>query len=70
MLATGARPHTISLEGSELPGDHQLRTIEDGVVLQDSLRVAKPLVVLGGGFIGLDVAASAERGMTTTVLEM
>ncbi|MGB3374989.1 MAG: FAD-dependent oxidoreductase [Microbacterium sp.] len=71
VLATGARPRTIPLEGSHLPGVHQLRTIDDGVLLQDSLRGAKELVVLGGGFIGLEVAASAaERGMTTTVLEM
>lgn len=71
VLATGARPRTISLEGSNLPGVHQLRTIDDGLLLQDSLRDAKELVVLGGGFIGLEVAAgAAERGMSTTVLEM
>jgi 3-phenylpropionate/trans-cinnamate dioxygenase ferredoxin reductase subunit len=71
VLATGARPRTIALDGSDLPGVHQLRTLDDAYALQLALREARSLVVIGGGFIGLEIAASAtQNGVTTTVLEV
>jgi 3-phenylpropionate/trans-cinnamate dioxygenase ferredoxin reductase subunit len=71
VLATGARPRTIPLPGAELPGVHQLRTLDDGLALQRALRGAKSLVVIGGGFIGLEIATSATQyGMQATVLEL
>jgi len=73
-LATGARVRTLSLPGAELGGVHVLRTIDDALHIAASLdRCAvrgEPVIVIGGGFIGLEVAATARKlGLPVTVLE-
>lgn len=73
-LATGARLRTLSLPGAHLPGVFGLRTIDDALGIRASLddcaRLGLPLVVIGGGFIGLEVAATArQRGVDVVVLE-
>src|SRR5260221_309159 len=73
-LATGAALRTLPLPGAQLQGIHCLRTIEDAQAISAALDACtaqgRPLVVIGGGFIGLEVAATArKRGVEVTVLE-
>jgi 3-phenylpropionate/trans-cinnamate dioxygenase ferredoxin reductase subunit len=68
LLATGARARRLALEG----GEHAilLRTYDDALLLRQKLERGARVVIIGGGFIGLELAASArERGASVTVLE-
>jgi NADPH-dependent 2,4-dienoyl-CoA reductase/sulfur reductase-like enzyme len=69
VIATGARPR--KLRGFEAgAGIHYLRTLDDAVRLREELGRASRVVVIGAGFIGLEVAASATQvGLQVTVLE-
>jgi NADPH-dependent 2,4-dienoyl-CoA reductase/sulfur reductase-like enzyme len=70
VIATGAAPRRLPGQ-PDLPGLHVLRTLDDSLALRADL-VAGPrrLVVIGAGFIGLEVAATARRlGIDVTVLE-
>lgn len=70
VIATGARLNRIELAGSGLSGVHYLRTIDDALALRDALADQPRLVVAGGGYIGLEVAASARAlGCEVTVVE-
>lgn len=70
VLATGARLNRIALSGSSLEGVHYLRTIDDALALRAALADTPRLVVAGGGYIGLEVAASARGlGCEVTVVE-
>ncbi|WFU23208.1 FAD-dependent oxidoreductase [Bradyrhizobium sp. CB1717] len=70
LLATGARPRRLSNPGADLKGIHYLRTIEDSVRIRQSLGAAKHLLVVGGGWIGLEVAAAAiALGVGVTLVE-
>ncbi len=70
VLATGARPRTLGLPGADLPGVHTLRTRADSDRLRDALARDERWVIIGAGWIGLEVAAAA-RGAdrSVTVLE-
>lgn len=71
VLATGATPRRLELPGVALRGVTELRTLDDALALRRSLAAAQRLVVLGGGFIGMEVASAArKRGVEVTVLEM
>jgi len=71
LLATGSRPRRLPLPGSDLAGVHYLRTIDDADRIRAAGVPGGRLLVIGGGYIGLEVAASArELGMEVTVLEM
>jgi 3-phenylpropionate/trans-cinnamate dioxygenase ferredoxin reductase subunit len=75
VLATGARPRRLTLPGADAPNVLVLRTRADAEAiaagLQDCRAQGLPLVVIGGGFIGLEVAATARKlGVAVTVLEM
>ncbi len=69
VIATGARPRR--LPGTEgLPGVHVMRTLDDSAAIRSALDGADRVVVVGAGFIGSEVAASArDRGVAVTVLE-
>ena len=70
LLTTGGSVRKVDVPGADLNGVHYLRTIDDSRALEKSLREGSNLVVVGGGFIGLEVAASARaRGVDVTVLE-
>ena len=70
VLATGARARRLDLPGMDLPGVLTLRTMDDSARLKDELTAGRRLVVVGGGWIGLEVAASARRaGCEVTILE-
>lgn len=69
-LAVGARPRRLPLPGAELAGVCYLRGLDDAVRLRSLVDGATDVVVVGGGFIGLEVAASARAlGRTVTVVE-
>ncbi|GLR66640.1 ferredoxin reductase [Acidocella aquatica] len=71
LLATGARPRTLPLPGAEQNGVLYLRSFGDAMALRNRLAPGLRLAVIGGGFIGLEMAASAlERGCDVTVVEM
>jgi NADPH-dependent 2,4-dienoyl-CoA reductase/sulfur reductase-like enzyme len=68
IVATGARPRTLA--GSEPPLVHTIRTLRDAVSLRTQLLQGGPVVVVGSGFIGAEVAATARQlGLETTVVE-
>lgn len=74
VLATGATPRSLPLPGGDASGVLALRTLDDANAVAGKLRKCaenrQPLVVIGGGFIGLEVAAAARKlGVTVTVLE-
>lgn len=70
LLATGASPRRLDGPGFHLPGVHYLRSFDDALALRGGLAEAERVLVIGGGFIGLEVAASARRmGRPVTVLE-
>lgn len=74
VLATGAAPRRLSLAGGDARGVLALRSRDDAsaIAAQMALCVEKqlPVVVIGGGFIGLEVAATArKKGLAVTVLE-
>ena len=68
LIATGARPRTLSIAG----GEHALtlRTHDDAIELRKRFAVGSNIVIIGGGFIGLELASSAaKRGCHVTVVE-
>ena len=70
ILCNGGRARNLQVPGSDLPGIFTLRNIEDARALSQALVADKKLVVVGGGWIGLEVAASArKKGTAVTVVE-
>jgi 3-phenylpropionate/trans-cinnamate dioxygenase ferredoxin reductase subunit len=70
LLSTGAEPRRLTIPGAELEGVHVLRTVADSDRLRARLDRGGHLVVVGAGWIGSEVAASArQRGMEVTVLD-
>ena len=70
LLATGAQPRKLTVEGAEPHNVHYLRSFGDAQALRARLLPGARLCVIGGGFIGLELAASAtKRGCQVTVLE-
>lgn len=70
ILATGAEARRLDLPGSSLRGVHVLRGIDDALALRSGFRSGQRLVIIGGGFVGLEVAALArQHGLQVCVLE-
>ena len=70
LLATGAQPRVPDLPGVELAGVHVLRDVDDSLALRDAMRAGARVALVGGGYIGLEVAAAARKlGCETTILE-
>ena len=71
LLATGSNPKRLHVAGADLPGIFYLRTIADVQRIRPYLVGGKNLVVIGGGYIGLEVsAAGVQCGMHVTLLEV
>jgi 3-phenylpropionate/trans-cinnamate dioxygenase ferredoxin reductase subunit len=70
LLATGASPRRPRIPGADAPGVHYLRRIEDSEAIRDAFGTARRIVVVGGGWIGLEVASAARQaGVAVTLLE-
>jgi len=70
VIATGSRPRPLALPGADLDGVMYLRTIADVQAIRHYLEPGRRLVIVGGGYIGLELAAvAARRGVEVTVLE-
>ena len=70
LLTTGGRAAVLPIEGVDLPGVHTLRTLDDAQQLQAALQPGKHVIIVGGGWIGLETAATARAlGCEVTVLE-
>jgi 3-phenylpropionate/trans-cinnamate dioxygenase ferredoxin reductase subunit len=70
LLATGAVVRKLRCDGADLPGVHYLKTIADVDRLQAAFQPGKKIAVVGGGYIGLEVAAvAAKRGLDVTLFE-
>ena len=74
VLATGSTPRALPLPGGDAPGVLALRTRDDASAIAERLAACieqqRPVVIIGGGFIGLEVAATArKKGLAVTVLE-
>lgn len=70
ILTTGARPRRLNVPGADAATVHYIRTIEDSESLAEDLAPGARVVVIGGGFIGLEVAAAARQsGASVKVLE-
>lgn len=70
VIAAGAANRRLRIPGADLDGVAMLRSLGDAALLQQRLAVAERLVILGAGFIGMEVAAAArQRGLAVTVIE-
>ncbi len=70
LLATGSHVRKLQIPGEDLGGIHYLHTIKDTNTIAKGLKRGSRLVIVGAGYIGLEVAAVAiKRGMAVTILE-
>jgi 3-phenylpropionate/trans-cinnamate dioxygenase ferredoxin reductase component len=70
LITTGSRVRKIRCAGADLAGIHYLRGIDDVDALREAFQPGKKLAIVGGGYIGLEVAAvAAKRGIDVTVFE-
>lgn len=70
MLATGSRVRSLQVEGANLSGVYYLRGINDAVAIRRSLVPGSRLLIIGGGWIGLEVAAAArQKGVDVVLVE-
>jgi len=71
LLATGATPRRLSVPGADLDGVHYLRSVTDADTLRRALTASAQVVVIGAGWIGAEVAASARQlGATVAMVEL
>lgn len=70
ILATGSRARPLALPGADAAGIYTLRTLSDARGLREAVRNASQVVIVGGGFIGLEFASTAiKQGKSVTVIE-
>jgi NADPH-dependent 2,4-dienoyl-CoA reductase/sulfur reductase-like enzyme len=69
LLASGARPRRLDSPGADLAGVYSLRSLEDATAIRNAAAEAREAVVIGGGFIGMEVAASLRHiGLEVTLV--
>jgi len=70
LIATGASPRPLRVEGADLGGVHYLRTVADSQALRNTFAHGGDVVIVGAGWIGLETAAAARQaGCAVTVVE-
>jgi 3-phenylpropionate/trans-cinnamate dioxygenase ferredoxin reductase subunit len=71
LMATGATPRLLAVPGANLDGVYTLRTLQDSQAIRGAARSAEHAVVVGGGFIGMEVAASLRQlGLAVTLIHL
>lgn len=71
VLATGARNRKLAVTGADLDGVLYLRSLAEAIFIKERIAQAREIVIVGGGFIGLELAASARTlGKSVTVVEI
>lgn len=71
LLATGAAPRPLPIPGADLPGVHMLRNVADADAIREAVTGGGPLVVIGAGWIGAEVAASSRQlGAEVTMVDL
>jgi NAD(P)H-nitrite reductase large subunit len=70
LMASGGVARRLRCAGFELDGIHYLRTIEDAELIQQAMKISKRALVIGGGFIGLELARCFLQGGLETVMVM
>jgi len=70
LVATGAAPRRLRVPGSDLDGVFALRSIADSTAIREASRAARRAVVVGGGFIGMEAAASLHLGLDVTLIHL
>ena len=71
VIASGARPRSLPVPGADLPAVHVFRTLADAVSVKEQAADARKALVVGGSFIGSEVAASLSMlGLDVTIVEM
>jgi 3-phenylpropionate/trans-cinnamate dioxygenase ferredoxin reductase subunit len=69
IIATGLRPKRLAIQNGELVGRHAVRTLDDAIKLRKDLKPGARVVVIGAGFIGCEVAATARKlGCEVTIV--
>jgi NADPH-dependent 2,4-dienoyl-CoA reductase/sulfur reductase-like enzyme len=69
LIATGARPRRLNVRGADLPGVFPLRTVQNSIAIREAAGLSDKAVVVGGGFIGMEVAASLRQlGVAVTLI--
>lgn len=70
LLATGSSPKKPNLPGMELKGVHLLRTINDSMAIKEGLNSGKAAVMVGAGYIGMEVGSAAiAKGLKTSIVD-
>lgn len=70
LLATGSRARRLTIDGADLAGIHYLRSIADADAIRDAVGPGRRLAIIGGGYVGLEAAASAlSLGARVVLLE-
>ena len=71
LFAAGARPRVLQIPGSDLGNIHYLRTISDSDAIKAAIRNSRRAVIVGGGFIGCEIAAAClQHGLETIIIEI
>lgn len=71
LLATGATPRRLKVHGADLASVYALRTLQDSDAIREAARAAERAVIVGGGFIGMEVAASLRQlGLTVSLIHV
>jgi 3-phenylpropionate/trans-cinnamate dioxygenase ferredoxin reductase subunit len=70
LLATGSTPKKPHLPGVDLKGVHTLRTVNDSMAIKEGLQSGKNAVMVGAGYIGMEVGSAAmKKGLQTTIID-
>lgn len=70
LLATGSSPKKPNLPGVDLHGVHMLRTVDDSMAIKEGLQSGKSAVMVGAGYIGMEVGSAAmAKGLQTTIID-
>jgi len=68
LLATGTKPRRIAIPGGDLEGICYYRTLDDYLRMKNESKVRKSVLIVGGGFIGSELAAALNSGLEVAMI--